>query len=123
MVDKRETKQKKAIEQAIKDTNSFFNAEEIYKKIQKENPNLGIATVYRFLRELQKERKIHSFICERKNLYSKKGRNHCHFFCEICGLKKHIELNKIDFLRNNLDGEICHFQIEVSGICKSCKSK
>lgn len=122
MAEKRETRQKKAIEQLINNTHSFFTAEDIHRKLLKENPKLGIATVYRFLKDLQKERAIHSFTCERKNLHSKKGKSHCHFVCELCGLRRHIEIDKVDFLKKNIDEEICHFQIEVSGICKNCKN-
>ncbi len=123
MVEKRETKQKKAIEEAIRKTNTFFSAEELHSKLKKENPNMGIATVYRFLRELQKERIIHAFVCDRKGLYSKKGMSHSHFVCEICGVKKHIEIDKIDFLKKYLTEDICHVQIELSGICPMCKDR
>lgn len=123
MVDKRETKQKKAIETVITKTNTFFTAEEIYDKIKKENPKIGIATVYRFLKELQKERAIHAFICDRKNLYSKKEMTHSHFICEVCGEKRHIGIDKVDFLKKFLDEDLCHVQIELNGICKECKIK
>jgi Fe2+ or Zn2+ uptake regulation protein len=123
MAEKRETMQKRIIQNLIDNTKSFFTAEDIYKKLKKENPKVGIATVYRFLKELQKERIIHSFTCSRKNLYSRNGMSHCHFVCEICEVRKHINLSKIDFLDKFIEDELCHFQIEISGICKNCKSK
>lgn len=123
MVEKRETRQKKAIEEAVKKTNTFFSAEELYSKLKKDNPSIGIATVYRFLKELQKERIIHAFTCDRKSLYSKKEMSHSHFVCEICGVKRHIEIDKADFLKKYLTEDICHIQIELSGICSTCKGR
>ena len=123
MVEKRETRQKKVIEELVRKINTFFTAEELYAKLKKDNPNLGIATVYRFLKELQKERIIHAFTCDRKSLYSKSGMSHSHFICEVCGVKGHIEIDKFDFLKNLTKEDVCHIQIEISGICSSCKSK
>lgn len=120
MAEKRETKQKKAIEEAISKINTFFTAEEIHSKLQNK---IGIATVYRFLNDMVKERLIHKFTCERKGLYSKKGMSHSHFICEICGVSKHINLDKIDFLKKFINEDLCHVQIEISGICSSCKNK
>lgn len=122
MAGKRETRQKKAIESEINKIKTFFNAEEIYNNLKKTNPGIGIATVYRFLKDMQKNREIHSFTCDRKSLYSKKGMSHSHFVCEICGKTEHINLDKIDFVKKIVSGKICHVQLEVSGICNSCKS-
>jgi|SRR3989344_861442 len=123
MAEKRETQQKKAIELLINNTKNFFTAEDIHRKLMKENPNIGIATVYRFLKEFQKERGVHAFTCGRKRLYSKRGMSHCHFVCEICETKRHINMDRIDFLGKFIDDDLCHFQIEISGICKGCKSR
>ncbi len=122
-MEKRETRQKKAIELLIAKINTFFTAEDIYKKLKKDNLKIGIATVYRFLNELRKERIIHAFTCYRKKLYSKKGMSHSHFVCEICGEIKHIELDRIDFLKKFINEDLCHVQIELSGICSNCKNK
>jgi len=118
---KRSTKQKQLIEQEISSFSSFFNAEELYDKVSKKNSKVGIATIYRFLNDLTKNGEIHSFLCNRKTLYSNSKKNHCHFSCEKCGERKHIEIKKLDFLYRQVEGEICHFQIDISGICKRCR--
>lgn len=117
---KRATPQKQLIMTEITTFSSFFNAEELYKTVSKKNPKIGIATVYRFLNGLTKNGEIHSFQCNRKTLYSNSKKNHCHFTCEKCGGKKHIDIKKLDFLNQQVDGEVCHFQIDVTGICKRC---
>ncbi len=123
MSDKRETKQKKAIALEVSKTKSIFTTESIYEKIRKQNSKIGIATVYRSLKELEKERSIHAFKCDRKTLYSKSEMDHNHFKCEVCRSIKHIKINKIDFIKELPDEEICHIQIELNGICKNCKQK
>ncbi len=121
MTESRETKQKKEINNAINDIKTFFTAQDIYDKVKKKN--IGIATIYRFLNELKKNRKIHFYVCNRKALYSLKNMNHSHFVCETCGKITHLNINRFDFLKNLVSGKICHFQIEVSGICSLCNKK
>lgn len=123
MAESRETIQKGTIEKQIKEMKFFFTAEQLHTNVSKINKNIGIATVYRFLKDLKKNRKIHSYVCDRKSLYSLKNMNHCHFTCEVCGKIEHIKIEKIDFIKNFIDGDICHFQVEVSGLCNNCKSK
>ncbi len=123
MVESRETRQKKVIQNEIEKIRFFFTVEELHKIVSKIDKNIGIATIYRFLRHLKKNRKIHSYNCDRKSLYSIKNLNHNHFICEICGKKVHIEIHNVDFIKKLISGDICHFQVEVSGICFSCKKR
>ncbi len=118
---KRETKQKQIILGEITALSSFFNAEELHQKVSQNNPKIGIATVYRFLNDLAAKGEIHSFLCDRRTIYSNSKKNHCHFTCERCGERKHIDIRKLDFLDKQVDGEVCHFQIDVTGVCKKCR--
>ncbi|MEK6910965.1 MAG: transcriptional repressor [Nanoarchaeota archaeon] len=117
----RNTIQKQIIRKEIENQPSFFTGEDLFKKIKIKNPEIGIATIYRFLKELRNKREIHHYLCNRKTLYSLSKKNHCHFICEKCGKTEHIDIDKIDFLKNNISGEICHFQIDITGICDKCK--
>ena len=117
---KRATKQRQTIEQEIADFASFFNAEDLYKKVSKKNSKIGMATVYRYLNDLVANSEIHSFLCNRKTLYSNSKKNHCHFTCERCGERKHHNIKKLDFLNEQVEGELCHFQIDITGVCKKC---
>jgi len=119
----RQTRQKELIEQEIASFSSFFNAEELYDKVSKKNKSIGIATIYRFLNNLVKIGEIHSYTCDRKTIYSNSRKNHCHFTCEKCGEVKHIDIRKLDFLKKEIKGEICHFQIDVTGKCEKCLNK
>lgn len=114
------TKQKQLMEEEISRYGSFFNAKDLLQKVGKRNSKLGLATIYRHLSEQVNGGKLHSYTCNRQTLYSTSRKNHCHFQCERCGEIKHIRLQRLDFLHQSIEGEVCHFQIDVSGICKGC---
>lgn len=117
----RQTKQKALVEQHILKFKTFFTAEELYSRIIKDDVKIGIATIYRFLKDLRKKRLLHSYTCDKKTLYSTKKRSHCHFTCEKCGQISHFDIQKIDFIKEKTLGDICHFQLDITGICNNCK--
>jgi len=117
----RNTKQKQLLQQEITSFNSFFTAEEFFSKIHRKDSSVGIATIYRYLKNLTNEQKIHSFNCNRRTIYSNNSKNHCHFHCEECHTVTHITIKNIDFLHQNIKGKMCHFQIDINGICEECE--
>ncbi len=116
----RETKQKKILREELEKFSSFFTAEELHEKAKRRDGKIGAATVYRFLGNMKKMSLLHSYICGRKSVYSGDLDSHCHFICQKCGRKMHIRIDRLDFLRKNFRGSICHFQIDISGICEDC---
>jgi len=123
MIRKRNTRQKELLLSLVSNIRVFFTAEDIFKKIQKTHPSIGIATIYRFLNEIKSAGLIHSYTCNRKTIYSNHEHNHSHFICEKCGKLQHINIKNMDFIKTAIPGTICHFQIEVYGICELCKKK
>lgn len=117
MEKKRNTKQKQIISEEIEKINTIFSAEELLMKVNKRDSKIGIATIYRFLKNY---RGFHSFICDRKKVYGRKN-NHCHFTCQKCGGVQHFEIDKLDFIKGKFEGNVCHFQIDVFGLCKKCQ--
>jgi Fur family ferric uptake transcriptional regulator len=116
----RKTKQKELMQSEILKFTSFFTADELYNKIKGKDHNIGMATVYRFLKDLRRKKELHSYICNRKMIYSREENNHCHFICQRCNKITHFSIDKIDFLKTKIKGDICHFQIDVYGICEEC---
>src|SRR3989338_10857700 len=114
------TAQKRALHDEIKKFNSFFDVEKLQEKTSKQG--IGLATVYRFLNALEKEGSIHSFMCGNRKIYSADKTSHAHFKCEQCRTLKHIKIRNIDFIKEIANGEICHFQIELVGICSECRN-
>lgn len=119
----RNTRQKELLEIELSRIKGFFTAEELFLLAKKKNTNIGIATIYRFLKDKTNKRVLHSYICERKSIYSSSLNNHCHYICQICGKKKHIDIRDIGSIKKNISGTICHFQIDVYGICDGCLKK
>ncbi len=117
----RNTKQKEMIKKELESINTFFSAEELYEKVRKKDKNTGIATIYRYLKEQVDKGEIYVYLCDRKNIYSKGQKSHCHFICEKTGKTTHFEINNLDFLKNKIPGSIKSFQLEVKGVCKDCE--
>ncbi|MEM4637634.1 MAG: transcriptional repressor [Candidatus Woesearchaeota archaeon] len=119
----RKTKQKELLEQEIKKIKGFFTAEDLFNFESIKKSGIGIATIYRFLKDKKNKRELHSYICENKCIYSTSSSNHCHYVCQVCGKKEHINIKDIGIIKKNIKGTICHFQIDVTGICEKCIKK
>jgi Fur family ferric uptake transcriptional regulator len=118
----RETRQKEIIHSEVEKINNFFSPEELHKTLQKSNPKIGIATVYRYLKDATKKGKLFAYKCDRKTIYSRGKKSHCHFHCEKTGKTMHFDIDNIDFLQKKIPGTITSFQIEVTGVCDDCKT-
>ncbi len=119
----RKTRQKKLIESEIDKIPSFFSAEELHYRIQKIDASIGIATIYRYLRDSVNDKRLYSYTCDRRFVYSKMEKSHCHFICEKTGKITHFDIDNIDFLKNKVPGKITSFQLEVKGICDECENE
>lgn len=121
----RNTRQKEILTESIKKFDSFFTAEDLFKEASKKDPKLGIATTYRFLNNLVKNKRLYSYLCDRKTLYAKQKKSHCHFSCEKTGKIIHFQINNLNFLKeikNKIPGTINSIQLEIKGVCKDCKN-
>ena len=115
---KRNTRQKEIIENEIKKINKFFSSEDLLNRVSKTNEKIGIATIYRFLKELLKEDKIYSYTCCGKKMYSTIKRSRCHFECTETKKIVHFEIDNLDFLKDKVPGEIESFQLQIKGKLK-----
>ena len=111
----RNTRQKELLEQEIKSFNKFFNAEELLEKVSKKDKKIGIATIYRFLKDLREKDQIYAYTCQGKTIYSSTKRSHCHFECTQSGKVVHFEIENLDFLKDIVPGDIESIQLEVKG--------
>jgi|TARA_Y100000310_G_scaffold195610_1_gene195582 Fur family ferric uptake transcriptional regulator len=116
----RNTKQKEIINKEIEKINDFFTSEDLYNIIKKKHPEIGLATIYRFMKELRKNNRIHAYTCNYRLLYSKDKKSHCHFFCEETEKVFHFDVDSLDFLKNKIPGSISSIQIEIKGKCGEC---
>lgn len=116
----RMTIQKKILYEEVQKCKGFFDAQQLLEAGSKRHKKIGLATVYRMLNTLEKEGKIHSFICNNRKIYSIEKKNHIHFHCDRCNLVSHIEIKTADFLNHKSIAEVCHFQLDITGVCKKC---
>ena len=123
MVKNRLTRQKRVIEEELKAFRTFFSAADLFERVQKKDASVGIATVYRFLKDYRKKHNLHSYLCNRKTIYTTNQTSHCHFTCISCKKAVHVSVDKLDFIKKKIPGEICHFQIDVHGYCSNCRNK
>jgi len=117
----RNTRQKELIRGEIDKIKTLFTIEELHRNVNNKDAGIGVATVYRFLREAKKVGGIHAYECEDKTVYSKAKKDHCHFVCKKCGSVIHFNVNSLDFLKKKIDGSVTQFQISVEGICHNCE--
>ncbi len=111
----RKTKQKKVISDSLISINSFFSADELYEIVKEKDDSIGIATIYRFLKEAVDKKELYTYSCNKKSVYSKGNKSHCHYICEDTGEVTHFEIDNINFLKDKIPGTISSFQLEVRG--------
>jgi len=119
----RNTIQKELLQKELDNMTGFFSTEDFHLITLKKMPHLGIATIYRFLNEKVQNQLLHSYYCDKKAVYSNSKNNHCHYICQKCGRKQHVDIKNIDSIKKSIKGTICHFQIDVYGICEECGKK
>ena len=121
MAKSRKTIQKRLIKGVVEEEKGFFSAENIHNKVVKINDNIGIATVYRFLKDEYKMGRLYSYTCKGKTIYSNTKKSHCHFICSDTGKVHHFELDDIDFINKIKEkipiDEIESIQIDIKGRC------
>jgi Fur family ferric uptake transcriptional regulator len=122
----RSTKQKRAIEAVLRNHQNPLTAMEIQELALKEVPSIGIATVYRSLKSLSKDRQVVSVeIPGESPRYERadKGHHH-HFLCRECGevfeLQKCLEgIQKMAPPRFRVEDH----EIILYGACAKCAPK
>lgn len=115
----RMTNQKRIIDEEIHKLENFFSADKLHSHVKEIDPKIGIATVYRYLKERSSE-DLHMYNCNGRTIYSSNKNNHCHFQCSRCGKLYHLDVKNIDFFKHGIQGDISHFQLDVYGICENC---
>jgi len=122
----RKTKQKEAILEVLRGTNSHPTADWIYNEVRKEIPNISLGTVYRNLRLLCESGEISELdLCGTLARFDARQDNHYHFRCEKCGLVFDVDLPvdaEIDRRAEQKTGfEVSYHRLEFRGVCGSCQ--
>lgn len=82
----RSTRQREVISRVLIDAEGPLTVSEVLERSQGNLPGLGIATVYRTLKLLHEQGRIHPVTLDGETLYEASGKGHHHHFsCTGCG--------------------------------------
>ena len=111
----------------LNNKDKHFNAEELFKKVKKINPDVGLATIYRSLELFCELDIIHQLDFDssyKRYELNIKGNHHHHLICMECG--KIIEFNDevLEKFENSIESEydfnIVSHRIKFYGFCDEC---
>lgn len=125
---RRNTQQRKIIYDILASTNLHPTADWIYEQVRKVIPNISLGTVYRNLKVLKDQGLILEINDGKQSRFDARIDNHYHFRCDSCGKIYDIEPEMVRF-EINLESmrkagfSVCSFNIELSGVCKSCQGE
>lgn len=118
------TKQRRAIFAALQGDTTHPTADEVYRRVKKELPNISLATVYRNLKLLAEEGLILEISApDGPHRYDPQTHEHYHFLCDRCERVYDVKIP----VQSQLERELvrqgyqvrCHATL-FYGICKSC---
>ncbi len=123
------TNQRMAILHCLHEGRRHVTAQELFEKVNKANPEIGFATVYRFLRTLNEGK----FVTEvrmgglpARYELAPKG-HHDHLTCVRCGKICEFENKAIENLQEKVANQfgytLTHHVLELYGLCPSCQSE
>lgn len=123
------TQQRVTLIEIIQKNKNHLTAQEIYRRVSVVNPDMGPATVYRFLRTLSQ----HGFVSEVRvgglpARYEWGGKkHHDHLTCTQCGLVCEFENQDIEQLQdqiaNHFGFTLTGHILELFGLCPRCKDR
>lgn len=117
----RNTRQRNILQETTETFKEFFTAEQLFEKAKRHDSKISLATTYRYLNQQQKQGTLHAFICNKKSIYSKDKTSHAHYVCQGCQKVTHFSLKDFKIPGEILPGNICHFQLNIHGVCNKCK--
>lgn len=127
------TRQRQIILQAFLDSKeNHMSAEDIFAMVKDENPDIGLATVYRSLElftSLELLKKLD--FGDGRSRYELNDRNlkhsHHHLICLGCGRVVEFSYDFLDGLKDKIEQEdgfqIVDSQLKVYGYCRECQKK
>ncbi len=123
------TSQRLLILEVVRKGPSHFTAQDVFENVSAQNPAVGFATVYRFLRTLSE----HTYVTEVRMggmpaRYEWAGkRHHDHLTCVTCSKIVEFENGEIERLQEKVAKEfgfmLTHHLLELYGVCPDCRRK
>ncbi|MCF7831167.1 transcriptional repressor [Candidatus Gracilibacteria bacterium] len=125
--DYRITLQRKIVLEELRKVCSHPTAKQLHLMTKKRNSNISLATIYRSLDFLEKQKLIIKLQSKDKEArYDGNPEKHCHLCCDECNCVQDVfdvEDVKIKSKQLNKSGFVPNFNfLELHGLCKSCLS-
>ena len=125
----RKSRQREAILEVVRRTDTHPTAEWIYEQVRKKIPNISLGTIYRNLKLLADEDKIMELeINGGASRFDGNTEFHHHFACKQCGkildvtLNEQMESQMIDSISKETGLKITNHFCEFAGICRECQA-
>ncbi len=123
------TTQRMAILKALSQGRRHVTAQELFEKVYEDHPEIGFATVYRFLRTLTECNFVSELrmggLAARYELNLKN--HHDHLTCIRCGKISEFENKTIEALQEKVAKQfgfqLTHHVLELYGVCPVCQSE
>jgi Fur family ferric uptake transcriptional regulator len=122
------TPQRVIIFDAIEELDGHITAEDIYQEVQKANPYISLATVYRTLELLQDLKLVTQSNFGRGQSYYalRKHGSHHHMVCTVCGNIEEFDDDLFESTRQELKRQFnfkAHTEhMSIFGICAQCQN-
>lgn len=121
---RRNTHQKNLILSTLIGKNHHMTAEDVLAKVQKKDPNIGLATVYRNLNLFVEEGRIQRIKGDDWSYFDGNPAPHDHFHCTICGKiedmpgEYDVQIDKVAESKTHV--KILSHSTTYEGICTKC---
>ncbi len=121
------TQQRLAILESLSSGRAHVTAQEVFETVNAKHPEIGFATVYRFLRKMAEAKLVTEVrmggLPARYELTPR--RHHDHLTCVQCGQIVEFECPSIESLQEQVAEEhnfrLTHHVLELYGICPRCQ--
>lgn len=125
---RRETRQRKAILNILREADSHPTADWIYDEVRKIIPDISKGTVYRNLKILKDTGEISELnLNGTVSRYEGRQDNHYHFRCERCGkifdLDEPVNSELDTRIAERTGFKVSYHQLEFRGLCNDCQGK
>jgi Fur family ferric uptake transcriptional regulator len=123
------TQQRMVILESLSGGRAHVTAQEVFEIVNAKYPEIGFATVYRFLRKMAEQKMVSEVrmggLPARYELTPR--RHHDHLTCVQCGQIVEFENPQIETLQEQVAKEhnfrLTHHVLELYGICKRCQAE
>ncbi len=121
----RNTLQESLVFKAVNELRNHATADEIYDYIVKTYPGISKGTVYRNLKKLDQQNKIHKLeIPAGADRFDHCCHEHYHIKCDKCGRLFDVDMDVVDDLRKKIKSahgfEFTGYDIIFKGLCPEC---